>query len=650
MARRITPPTTAVAAVSGNPPASLAGSAAVFKPTRKANPQTDRNSIAKPWQVEAYRHVNICGEARYAATLFAAMAGRAELGVSEPQALRNKAAWIKDGPEVEALAELCPTVRERTRLIRDYMMHRTIAGECYLIARKRVDTDPGYVDPPEIDQMDLFDPAFNEGDLPDPNSPIWEIVAVTEIQKVGDTWKVRHDNGNYLELSEDDPVIRLWNPDPQDRREAWSPFRSLLPTLAEIEWLTKHIFTQVRSRLMSAGVWFLPDNLTFPPPPSSAIEGGAEAIAQLNEAEQFMLSLAASSMDMLDGGDVSMPSIVMADPIALAAIDQRKLIQFWSEIDDKAMVLRSDAVRRFALGMDMPPEQILGSSGLAVSNSGGSAGSVNHWGVWANEEQTISAHIEPALDDFTAALTDGYLRLAVENTDKVLAYDTAALRMRPDRSKEALEWYDRGVLKAEVALRETGFDPANDRMDPEEHKTWLLNRLVSGSPSPEQMQAAFYLLTGKDLPVETFPAPVSGNRDEPKGIAGPNQPPSLGDHPYEGPPREQNDHTDAPFSAQVASAEVLVLRALEKAGNVLLNSGKRGRDKDRSTPAHMAHVLSTPAEVPEFDFSLASTVYGDLPAAQRAEKERQLAQVCRDLYATGTPYTREVLVAALRGK
>jgi hypothetical protein len=270
--------------------------------------------------------------------------------------------------------------------------------------------------------------------------------------------------------------------------------------------------------------------------------------------------------------------------------------------------------------------------------------------VWANEEQTISAHIEPALDDFVGALTDGFLRLVVENTTKVLAYDTAALRMRQDRSKEAMEWYDRGVLKAEVALKETGFDPANDMMNEEEHRTWLLNRLVSGSPSPEQMQAAFLLLTGKELPLTALPGAEVSRNDEPRGIAGPDQPPSLEDHPYEGPPREQHDHSDAPFSAQVASAEVLVLRALEKAGNVLLNSGKRGRDKDRSTPAHMAHVLAGVTEVPEFDFSLASTVYSDLNAAQRAEKERQLAQVCRDLYSTGTPYTRDALIAALKGK
>src|ERR1044072_3637417 len=124
-------------------------SAAIFKPKTKVNPQTDRAQIAKPWQIEAYRQTLICGEARYAATTFANIAGRAEIGISEPQSLVRKPVWVNQGPEVEALSELVPDVRARSKLIRDYMIHRTIAGECYLIARKRVDTDPGYVPPPE---------------------------------------------------------------------------------------------------------------------------------------------------------------------------------------------------------------------------------------------------------------------------------------------------------------------------------------------------------------------------------------------------------------------------------------------------------------------------------------------------------------------
>lgn len=649
--------------VSGNEGA-LAGSAAIFRPGRRANPKTDRNSIAKVWQMEAYRHVNICGEARYAATLFAAMAGRAEIGVSKANALARKAVWVTEGPAVDAFAELAPTVRERSRLIRDYMIHYVIAGECYLIARKRVDTDPGYEMPPEnpatgkpwdswdeylTDLMGTIDPLDEDAveNAPrDPNvdNPIWEIVSVMEIQKVGDTWSVRHDNGNYLTLSDDDPVIRMWNPDPEDRREAWSPFRSLLPTLREIEFLTKHIFTQVRSRLMSAGVWFVPENMTFAPPPSDAVEGGEEAIAQMNEAEQFMMSLAASSMELLYDDEVAFPSVVMASPDALTAIDQSKLIQFWSEIDDKAMTLRSDAVRRFSLGMDLPPEQVLGSSGLAVTGAGGSAGSVNHWGVWANEEQTISAHIEPALDNFTGTLTVAYLRVAVPDTDEVIAYDTATLRLRQDRSKEAIELYDRGLLKGDVTVREVGFDPQNDMMDEKEHKIWLLNKIVSGTFAPDQMAVAFQILTGEALPVSD----TSGG--ETKGLPGRNQPRSLEDHPYEGPPRVQNDQTEAPFKVLVASCEVLVLRALEKTGHRILNDGKRGKDRDRETPAHLAYVTASASPdlgPADFDLSLAHTVLSDLPAKDMERAIRLMRLFCHSLYTEKVPYSREALTASL---
>jgi hypothetical protein len=623
--------------VSGNParaPQALAGSAAVYsnkRLTQARRVNTDRREIAKRWQVEAYRHVNICGEARYAASLFASTAGRAEIGISQPQALVRKPVWVNSGPEVDVLAEIAPTVRERSKLIRNYMLHRVIAGECYLIARDRLDTDPEY--------------ATRAAD------PVWEIVAVTELRKTGageyTEWQVRHQNGEWISLSADDPVIRMWNPDPENREEAWSPFRSLLPTLREIEWLTKHIFTQVRSRLMSAGIWFLPENLTFAPPPPEAVEGGEEAIANMNEAEQFMLSLAHSAMQMLDADEVAMPSIVMADPIALPNVDQNKLIKFWSEIDDKAMLLRSDSVRRFALGMDMPPEQILGSSGIAVTGAGGSAGSVNHWGVWANEEQTISDHIEPALDDLVSVLTSAVLRNAVPGTKYVVAYDTANLRLRQDRSKESMELYDRGLLKADVALRENGFDPASDQMDDKERKFWLLNKVLGGTFTPEQMQGALALY-GVDLPIVR--AYVESERvGTPKELPGRSNAPSLEDHPYEGPPRVQNDHSPAPFGVLHASCEVLVLRALEKAGNRLLNDGRRGKDKDRSTPAHMAHLVASVEVVPEFDFGLLPTVMEGESAVRQAQIGGALHRYCARMYREGVGYSREGLMEAVKG-
>lgn len=648
--------------VAGGAPEALGASAAVYRPGRnmgKRNPKTDRNDIAKDWQVEAYRHVNICGEARYAVSLFSNLASRAEIGVSEPQALNRKAVWVNEGAEADALAEIAPTVRERSALIRNYMTHRVIAGECYLIARERVDTDFGYIPPPNgfegtwadyiasLGRIDLF--ARPEAIPTNPNKPVWEIVAVTELRKVGETWSVRHDNNNWIELDEHDPVIRIWTPDPANRREAWSPFRSMLTTLREIEWATGNIFTQIRSRLINAGAWFLPNNLTFPPPPADAVEGGADAMAAMNEAELFMASIAASSMELLDADEVAFPTVITADPAALAAVDQNKLIKFWTEMDDKVMSVRSDAIRRFALGMDLTPEQTLGSSGIAISGSGGSAGSVNHWGEWANEEKTIAGHIEPALDDLCAVLTDGVLRLAVEGTDKVIGYNPATIRMKQDRSKEALAWYQEGVLKASVALSEGGFDPENDMMGDEEFKRWVLTQLVKGSLPPDQTSAILAILTGVKIPVQ---APVSGNESTGQGIAGPALPRNHNSVPEIGPPSGDHVHHEAPYAALVASCEGLVLRALEKRGNRLLNEGKRGRDKDRTTPAHLAHLAAgaMPEVVPdEFDFSTAHVALEGMPAGRFGMIVSTLGHYCADLYREGAPYSRETLARVVEG-
>lgn len=960
--------------VSGN--GAVVGSAAVYRQHRRAQPKTDRRQIAKDWQVEAYRHVNICGEARYAVTLFAAIASRAEIGVSKAQTKVGRPAWVNTGPEVDLLASVMPSVRDRSKFIRDYMTHRVIAGEAYLIARTRQPNDPGYVSPPgdfdgtweeyaRANPVDLFD---GEEPVTDPNVPIWELVAVTELRKRGETWEVRYDNDNYIALAEDDPVVRVWWPDPDNRREAWSPIKSLLPTLREIEWLTKHIFTQIRSRLISAGVWFVPDNITFPPPPPDAVEGGAEALAAMNEAEQFMISLADSGMSLLDADEVAFPTVVMASPEALAMVDQKKLIQFWSELDDTAMKLRSDNIRRFALGMDMPPEQILGASGMAVSGSAGAAGSTNHWcvdeeteiltrygwvrqgelkvgdevysldhevgvaewcevtdiyraqvenetmvrmrgrdhdslttpghrwpvlrdttvnsvktlvrefrltsqltehdriitgamsaatpsmpkfsdsfvelaawfwtegslnersasisqsidrnpervdriraalavefpggwaehiqvsgfndsviqvfrlhkeareamrliggkkienwfidsltrsqlelfidiscqgdgwhyrqgrldiwqrdpealvayeralilsgravswgesaggtfvsdrrgkntvrpkkvwssssaaveeesytgivwcpvtknstwlarrngsvfftgnSIWAAEEQTISAHIEPALDDFVHFLTLGLIRRVLPASELVVSYDTSSLRLRQDRSKESIELYDRGALRAATMVRENGFDPTIDMMDDTEFRKWLLVKIAGGSATPEQVQESLRLL-GVVLNVD-----VSGNGEGSGGAAtahpGTNEPRNLDEHPYEGPPRVDHDHNPAPYSALLASCEGLVLRALERAGNRVLNDHKRGRDKDRTTPAHLAHMTLTPEqrqETPPFDFGLAPTMLAGLGAADIDGLTRAMGRYCRDLYASGDGYDRETL-------
>jgi hypothetical protein len=230
----------------------------------------------------------------------------------------------------------------------------------------------------------------------------------------------------------------------------------------------------------------------------------------------------------------------------------------------------------------------------------------------------------------------------------VIGYDTATLRLRQDRSKEAIELYDRGALKASVMLSENGFDPESDMMDDVEFKRWLLVKIAGGSATPDQVQESLRLLgVVLDIPLQSDQQPEQATAP---GQPGRNEPRNLDQHPYEGPPRVDHEHNPAPYTAEALACEALVLRALEKKGNILLNAGKRGKDRDRFTPPHLAHIAIPPDHTVtggEFDFSLASTVLGHLPAAERDAVTRNLGQFCADLYTNAEAYTREALIEAL---
>lgn len=538
---------------------------------------------AQDWQTECYRHFAICGEARFAARFYGHALSRAVLRVGKKQ--NGRMEWSEDGEAKNLLDELFNGKDGQSQMLDAIGVHLTIAGECYLVGRTVAGEDG------------------QEGE-------IWEVVSVKEIKVTGKKWIISY-GGEHpdVTLSDDDVAIRIWRPDPGNRMQAESPFRSLLPILSEIEWSTRSIFGQLSSRLLGNGLLVVPQGMTFPPPPD--INGKAQEYK--NEAEGFMLTVAnAMEKAITDPGHPAsrVPIIVSAPG---DEIDKIQHLKFWSEMDAQSIELRSEAIRRFALGMDCPPEQVLGMSSN-LGTGGGSSNGVSHWGAWQIEEQTIKMHIEPLLDLVANALTIGFLR-KLTTTDEVVGYDTSALRLRPDRSKESIELFNLGQLSGKVMLRENGFDPEADAPSDEEYKMWLLRKVASGSATPEQVGAALNAL-GLDMPMpEPFGAPAlpSGEEGEEEvqdddcddeiwdcytrngkqyrrrkrrsGTREARPDPSLEDHPTR--PRTPNEQ-----NALIAACDVLVWRALEKAGNRVLNAGVRGKHRDKTVDPTEFHVHS----------------------------------------------------------
>jgi hypothetical protein len=528
------------------------------------------------WQRTAWLWYDTIGEYRYACSWVGNLLSRAGLYVTEDgEPTTNEDA-------IAAMQSLFGGMEGQREMLRQLGIQFTVAGEAYLVG------EDGGEDP---------------GDK-------WWIVAASELSKTGDIWKI-----GKKEI--DDPlVIRLWRPHPRVNNKPDSPSRAVLPILSEIDGLTKHVAAQIDSRLAGAGILLLPDGISFA---TTATKDG-EGSGITNELDPFLEELMETMMAAIrDRADAS--ALV---PILLQApgehLDKVRHLVFSTVLDEQAIALRSEAIRRLALGMDMPPEVLTGT------------GEINHWGAWQVEEAAIKAHTEPLLHIITDSLTDGYLRPYLEDVMSeedarrfTIVADTSAMRLRPNRSKEAIELYDRAMLSAEATVRENGFDLA-DMMDETEKEQFFTEKVASGSTTPELVAEALRML-GLPFSMQTETVEVQEGR--------PTR--SLLEHPEQGPPDEEDRRIISDEAAAVA--EVVVFRALERAGNRI-----KSKYRDRismgaeNVPTHTLYRFTRALEPAEIDDVLmeAWTCLASLPPIPVSAQV--LDQYARSLIQTNKPH------------
>lgn len=521
------------------------------------------------WQTEAWRLYDIVGELRFIANWIGSACSRVRVYVAEvddngrvqKEVTKKKVAGLADtlfgGPPAKAEA------------LRMLGINLTIAGDCFIVGRG----------------------------TEDPDSDEWYIVSTSELKRWGSTIIQLNPDGTKEHLNpERDLVIRVWTPHP--RRNLWpdSPTHAALPMLWEIERLTRFVFAQIDSRLVSAGLMFIPKETSFPDEDPEL--GAAQALThRLMETGQASLRGEGTAAGVL-------PTFVEAPTDALGKID---LIQFTSELSKQALDLRSEAIRRFALAMDIEPSILSG------------AGEANHWGAWQIMEGQINVHIIPLMTRICDALTTAYLKPALkaigEEKDQdryVFWYDTAPLTVRPERLKDTREMYDKMLVSRETVLL-SGDYKISDAPSREEEMERFTRELMLRDPNlfqiPKVREIAGY--TAEILPPDTVVTvqqpgqPGAGPPPPPPpptGIAAtPGGPmpvgPSEAQNALSGPPPAPAGiaaAATAPVAAVPASMNVFVvanatvLRALERAGKRLLD--RHSRDKWPDVPPYELHT------------------------------------------------------------
>ncbi|KPI33278.1 hypothetical protein OV450_1366 [Actinobacteria bacterium OV450] len=398
--------------------------------SRKIKRQSNGNG-QQGWQYRSFDMYHAVPEVRFAASWMGNAMGRARLfagrraddGTIEPAPPGHRAqeivSQIAGGPDGQG------------KMLAAFGKHLTVPGEGWILVR------------PNSEVLSPFSPEDGHD---------WRVLSIREVrQQAGKL--IAEVDGDDVAVPEGDPdnmdpdapvAIRVWEPDPERSMEADSAVRSSMDLLEELLLLNAAVRAITRSRLTGRGLLLVPKGVRFPTAP-----GQSDAEDDLIE---VFMTIAETAIRDPESAAATVPIIL---ELPAEAIAEFKLIKFESEFDDLALKLREEAVRRFAIGLEIPAEILLG------------LGDVNHWGQWALTAEAINLGIEPKLATVSYALTQQWLRPILE-FEKVedwhrwlVWYDTAPLRVRTNRSETALQAYDRGVISPQALRRETGFDESD---------------------------------------------------------------------------------------------------------------------------------------------------------------------------------------------
>ncbi|MFI9026311.1 hypothetical protein [Streptomyces sp. NPDC053560] len=389
-----------------------------------------RGAGDQSWQQRAYDMYHQVPEVRFAASWIGnAMSGarlyagrRADDGTIEPAPDDHLAA--------EIVAQIAGGPDGQAKMLGSFGKHLTVPGEGWIVVR------------PNSEVLSPYSPEDGHD---------WRVLSVREVrQQQGKL--IAEIEGDEVPIPEGDPetmdpdgpvAIRVWDSDPERAIEADSPVRSSLELLEELLLLNAAVKAIARSRITGRGLLLVPKGTRFP----SSQQGDAE-----DDLIEVFMTIAETAIRDPESAAATVPILL---ELPADTISDFKHVTFESEFDELALKLREEAVRRFATGLEIPAEILLG------------LGDVNHWGAWALTSEAIRLGIEPKLGTVAYALTQQWLRPILESEGDpdwhrwLVWYDTSPLRVRTNRSETALQAFDRGVISAEALRRETGFDDAD---------------------------------------------------------------------------------------------------------------------------------------------------------------------------------------------
>lgn len=268
---------------------------------------------------------------------------------------------------------------------------------------------------------------------------------------------------DYIVLPPNAFVGRIWRNHSRFLGESDSSMRGLLGLMEELLLLNRTVRATARSRL-NAGMLYLPDGLSASATSPVSPDDGDDA--EEDEFENELIEAMITPLSDESSASAVVPLLVRG-PSDLG--EKIKYFQF-ERTFDPALSERADRVlERILQGLDVPKEIVQGLSQVKYSNA------------VVIDDQFYRTHIEPMTLLICDALTTVFLRpylvargFTPEQAKRaVVWYDPSDIQVRPNRSEDATNGYDRYILSGAAWRKIHGF-PETDKPDPSE----VLQRLV----------------------------------------------------------------------------------------------------------------------------------------------------------------------------
>lgn len=485
-------------------PRVLVSSAARYEQTRTASTRR----AALPWQTRALDYYENLGELRYASQFYARMLSRIRIF---PATVNNQGnvTPIEDGLPVELLDRIQDPGGGRSQIQSNYGRLMFITGEGVLFG-SQLQTD-------------------NER---------WRFLWIDEIKKDDRGRTFRVDSAG--QEIEEGVSYRMWRPSPRLSDVADSPIRSVADICEELIILGKAVQSTAVSRLLN-GLLLMPQEIS---------PGAAEPIGDEDPENNPFISLLidhfTGQIENPGSAEARVPPLLEGPYEYLDGI--RKLDLHDPQTDYLEKDLRAEAIKRLAIGLDFPPEVLLGMT------------DANHWTAKQVVHDMWRSHGAPVAEQFCDDLSEAYLRPALEEagyedwTSVVIAYDDADVVVAPDRSQDA-----------DAAMEHLGINPRGYRE--------LKGIPESMAPAGDdlQLQIALHMKDPGLLPDKYLP---EGYVRQPKPAAQTPGPPPGPENPTDaedGPPDPANGRTGSRQESRTAArvigaAEMALSRCREVAG------------------------------------------------------------------------------------